>query len=229
MYYLPHPLIQPPATLLEDNLRFTTELIQPPQSYSSESYSNWLPDWMSHLSDISTAILVLPEAASITTPLNYCKWQLYLSEHPDPALTTFFITGITQGFRLGFDSPLVSLKSACKNLAGALQHPTVVEEYITEEVTQHRVIGPLPRSAIPLAHISRFGVIPKRHTPNKWRLVVDLSHPTGHSVNDGIPKTLCSLSYVTVDTAIGHILSMGLGALLAKIDVRETTGRETYL
>ena len=71
-----------------------------------------------------------------------------------------------------------------------------------------------------MAHISRFGVIPKRHTPSKWRLIVDLSYPTSHSVNDGIPKILCSLSYVTVDTAIGHILSMGPGALLAKIDVR---------
>ena len=28
------------------------------------------------------------------------------------------------------------------------------------------------------------------HHHNKWCLVVDLSYPTGHSVNDGIPKTL---------------------------------------
>ena len=71
-----------------------------------------------------------------------------------------------------------------------------------------------------MAHISRFGVIPKCHTPKKWRLIIDLSHPAGHSVNDGIPKSLCSLSYVTVDTAIRHILNTGTGALLAKIDIK---------
>ena len=112
------------------------------------------------------------------------------------------------------------MKSAHKNLDGALQHPSVVNEYITEEILQYRVIGPLPKTSIPMAHISRFGVIPKSNTSNKWRLIVDLSHPAGHSVNDGIPKSLCSLSYVTVDTAINHILSMGPGALLAKIDIK---------
>ena len=96
----------------------------------------------------------------------------------------------------------------------------MVDEYITEEITQHRVIGPLPKATVPMAHISRFGVIPKRHTPNKWRLIIDLSHPAGHSVNDGIPKSLCSLSYVTVDTAIWHILNTGIGTLLAKIDIK---------
>ena len=39
-----------------------------------------------------------PEAANITTPLNHEKWKLYLSDHPDAALTEFFITGLTQGF-----------------------------------------------------------------------------------------------------------------------------------
>lgn len=42
-------------------------------------------------------------------------------------------------------------------------------------------------------------MIPKRHRQNKWRLIVDLSSPEGHSVNDGIDSTTCSLSYVSVD------------------------------
>ena len=28
------------------------------------------------------------------------------------------------------------------------------------------------------------GVIPKQNRPNNWRLIVDLSSPEGHSVND---------------------------------------------
>ena len=58
-------------------------------------------------------------------------------------------------------------------------------------------------------HISRFGVIPKHHQPGKWRLTIDLSHPSDHSVNDGIPKSLCSLSYITIDSAISKILELG--------------------
>ena len=112
------------------------------------------------------------------------------------------------------------LKSARKNLDGALQHPEVVDEYLTAEIAQHRVAGPFIKSTVPRAHISRFGVIPKNHNPNKWRLIVDLSHPTGHSVNDGIPKDLCGLTYITIDTAIKHILTTGPGTLLAKVDIK---------
>ena len=95
---------------------------------------------MSHLSNTPAVVLVPPEAANITI-LKHDKWQLYLSDYPDAALTKFFITGITQEFRLGYNSPLSSLKSAHKNLDGALQHPSVVDEYITEEIVQHRVLA----------------------------------------------------------------------------------------
>ena len=67
---------------------------------------------------------------------------------------------------------LISVK---KNLDCALQHPQMVEEYLLEEVAQHCVAGPFHMSAVPKIHISRFGVIPKNHKPEKWRLIVDLS------------------------------------------------------
>ena len=38
---------------------------------------------------------------------------------------------------------LSPLKPARKNLDGVLQHPVVVYKYITEEIIQHRLIGPL--------------------------------------------------------------------------------------
>ena len=49
---------------------------------------------------------------------------------------------------------------------------------------------------------------------------MDLSHPAGCSINDGIPKDLCSLTYITVDTAINHIITLGPGTLLAKVDIK---------
>ena len=110
----------PLATLLEIDASYVAESDQPSQRSTRESYLEWLPAWMSHLSNIPAVVLVPPEAANITTPLKHDKWQLYLSDYPDAALTKFFITGITQGFRLGYNSPLSSLKSARKNLDGTL-------------------------------------------------------------------------------------------------------------
>ena len=74
-------------------------------------------------------------------------------------------------------------------MAGALQYPSVVEEYLATELSQHRVAGPFNKADVLKAHISRFSVIPKGH-----RLIngVDLSHPTELSINDGISKHLCS-------------------------------------
>ena len=77
--------------------------------------------------------------------------------------------------------------------------------------------GPFPIYAC-VGHVSRFGVIPKNHQPNKWRLIFDLSHPKGYSVNDGIPKELCSMSYITTDDAVRKIVQLGPGSLLANID-----------
>ena len=80
--------------------------------------------------------------------------------------------------------------------------------------------GPYNKKSCPNAHISRFGVIPKCNQQGKWRVIVDLSYPKHHSVNDGIPKHLCSLTYVTVDDAIAKILESGPNTLLAKVDIK---------
>ena len=69
-------------------------------------------------------------------------------------------------------------------------------------------------------HVNRFGVIPKpHHQLGKWRLIVDLSDPSGGSVNDGVDPILCSFAYKTVDDAMRIILHKGKGTLLAKLDL----------
>ena len=163
--------------------------------------------------------LVPPGATAITTPLVQVQWLKYLSNHPSHTLVNFFITGISQGFRLGFNRPLSQHKSAHKNLSSAVIHPEVIDEYLAAEVKKSRRAGPFSKLDVPHAHTSRFGVIPKKYS-QQWRLIVDLSHPVGFSVNDEIPKDLCSLSYITVDIAVQHILSLGPGSLLAKLDVK---------
>ena len=69
-------------------------------------------------------------------------------------------------------------------------------------------------------HISGFGIIPKNHHKSKQRLIVDLLFPLGQSDNDGIPKELGSLKYITIDDVINYIVRMGWGTHLAKIDIK---------
>ena len=96
----------------------------------------------------------------------------------------------------------------------------MIDEYLEEETRLGHVIGPLDAQEVEGIQISRFGVIPKPHKPGQWRLILDLSHPVGLSVNDGIDEKLSSLSYVSVDEIVNTMLSLGQGAMLAKIDVQ---------
>ena len=70
-------------------------------------------------------------------------------------------------------------------------------------------------------HISPLAMIPKKNKPGKWRLIVDLSSPKGHGVNDDINLEYCSLEYATVDMLAELVLQMGPGSLLVKADIKE--------
>ena len=111
------------------------------------------------------------------------------------------------------------VKVSQKKYAVCVRTPRGGGFILAEELDSNRLAGPFPQASIPQAQISRFGVIPKS-SPGKWRLIVDLSHPDHKSVNDGIPKNLCSMYYITVDDAIRKILELGPGTELAKIDVK---------
>ena len=182
-------------------------------------YIIWLKIWKDHLLR-SSPLMISTAAAKIHTLLVAQEWKSHLQGYNNHKLTEFFLAGITQGFKTGFKMGNISLKSVAKNLPGALLHPEVVDKYLQHELSQHRLSGPYPATSCSQAHISRFGVIPKDHQPGKWCLIVDLSHPAGHSINNGIPPSLCSLSYVTVDDAMQNIIKTGPGTSLAKIDIK---------
>ena len=158
------------------------------------------------------------ELRAISTPLRGVVWEEELRAHPDREFVHFLVRGLLHGFRIGFQHGTHSCVSARRNMISALQHTEPIEAYLSKEVGAGRMIGPLPKGFAGV-HVSRFGVIPKLHQPGKWRLITDLSSPKGASVNDGIDPLLCSLSYVSVDDAVRRIISLGSGALLAKLDV----------
>ena len=105
-------------------------------------------------------------------------------------------------------------------MSSATDHPTVVEDYLQAELDHNRIFGPFVHSQCQSVPVCRFRVIPKHHQTNKWRLIVDLSHLADHSINHFIPKSLCGLSYITVDDAISTIIKYGPDTLLAKVDIK---------
>ena len=138
----------------------------------------------------------LPEVlCQISTPASSEVWHRELVGHPDQAFTNYVVQGLEQGFRVGFRYPS-SLLPHKRNMLSAVQHPQVVRDYLKEELALNRVVRfPKPAAEQLGVHCNPIGVIPKKHKPNKWRLIVDLSSPNGASVNDGIDKETCSLSY----------------------------------
>ena len=143
------------------------------------------------------------------------EWNNYA----DQSLLTYVLDGLQNGFHVGFNTASVSLKSVAQNMSSASLQPSVIDDYLHRELAKGRIAGPFSSPLLPHLHISRFGVIPKRHQPGKWRLILNLSSPDGHSVNDGIRKDPFTVQYMKVDDTIDRIMSLGRGTLLAKFDV----------
>ena len=162
------------------------------------------------------------EVRAVLTPLRVREWERALRDHPDKEYTYYLLRGMREGFRVGFERARVTLKSATKNMRSAAEEPDVVEAYLAKERGAGRIIGTLrvPQASFnTMIHVSRFGVIPKPHQPGKWRIIVDLSHPEGRSVNDGVEVKLCSLAYASIDDAAATILRLGRFTELAKLDI----------
>ena len=160
-----------------------------------------------------------PEADLITSPLQAQVWQVLLQDHPDRSLVDYVISGIQEGFHIGFNYPSSLCHSAQRNMFSSREHPAVVSQYIASECHMKRMHGPF--SSLYNIHTSPIGAIPKKHRVGKWCIIVDLSSPEGSSVNDGIDPSLCSMSYITVQDAIQEITKLGKGALLAKLDIKD--------
>ena len=187
-------------------------MLMEPSVPATSPLGNWISSWKARAHMAPYHPSIPPSACRVTTPLVVVMWRQFLQAYPLPEVTAFVIQGLTEGFRVGYDYAHPRLKSAKRNMLSARDHPKVVEDYWANEVELGRVAGPFMGGKIPSLHVSRFGVIPKSHQPNKWRLIVDLSHPPDWSVNTGISRELCSMSYVTIDDAVRKLVSVGKGA-----------------
>ena len=154
----------------------------------------------------------------VSHPLNSGCWEPFLAIHPDQQFAAYLSRGLSHGFHIEFQRD-TRLNSTSKNHRSVLHNPVVVHSHVSEEVKADRLKGPFALTEAAAVHISPIGIVPKTQ-PGKWRLIVDLSHPQGGSVNDGIDPSVCSLKYASVDEAVEVIRRWGPGTLLAKLDLK---------
>ena len=180
------------------------------------SFTGQLRSLAACLSPLPTPPAVLSE---ISTPWDWQAWEDMLHTHPDREFADIIVNEIREGFHIGFEyRRFGGTRSSDRNICSTLEHPDIVDDYLAEDDQRDHVLGPFSQlPAWPLIG-SRFGVIPKRGRENQRRLIVDLSSPEGHSINDSIDPQSCSLSYVTVDNIAARICK--LGEVLADCKVR---------
>ena len=99
---------------------------------------------------VSPAVILPPECSEITSPLKPDVWESYLSAHPDRQFVEYLMDGIRWGFRVGCYANDGALRSATRNMLAADLHPTVIEDYLSNELSCNRLV----EAPSALVHIS---------------------------------------------------------------------------
>ena len=152
------------------------------------------------------------------TPVFVDILEQELVGHPSPDFVSYLLSGLREGFDIGYYGPEGGRIS--RNLLSAEQNPDLVDKYLQEEVKAGRICGPFDKPPLSNFQCQPIGIVPKK-CPGKFRTIMDLSYPAGTSINDFINKEEFSLKYVTVDTAIRFIMELGRGCHISKVDIAQ--------
>ena len=113
-----------------------------------------------------------------------------------------------------------------KNHDSAVEFPETIEAYISKRIRRGHIIGPFQETPFKSRFTtSPLNTVPKRNS-TKRRVILDLSYPVGHSVNDGILKDNfmgfhVKLKYPTVDALARRIFQLGENCYMFKLDLED--------
>ena len=130
------------------------------------------------------------------------------------------MTYIVEGVPLLFDGPL--LDQVYPNWGSCELLRTEVNTYLQYNISRGWKVGPFPTKPFSNFVGSPMGAFSKPSKTGsgvKTRVIHDLSWPPDHSVNTYIPSDLCSVQYVTVDTAVNIVKNLGKHCLMGKLDL----------
>ncbi|XP_055357392.1 uncharacterized protein LOC129602410 [Paramacrobiotus metropolitanus] len=154
--------------------------------------------------------------SNIITPLKAEAFASHLIEHPDQEYVTYVLHILRHGADIGYRGPNRSLSTP--NAASARMYSDHLQSQINTEISLLHSVGPFTSPPFPVFIVNSLGVRPK--PDGKFRILMDMSRPAGESVNDYISKDDYSLAFCTVDDAVRMLITLGVGAFMAKFDLQ---------
>ena len=157
----------------------------------------------------------------VFSALNIAKWRELLQHYPDNVICDFLEFGWPIGY-MSDTLPIFDLRTH----RGALTFPDQVNAYLSKEVQLGRIAGPFDKAPFMQGFVlSPLNTVEKRDSEER-SVIVDLSWPSGHSVNDGIPSDSylgapLSLRYPTIDDIVDAVVTLGRGCYLYEHDLRK--------
>lgn len=150
------------------------------------------------------------------SPINIYKLGANLKKYPNKPDAQFLLSGFQTGFKLNYNGPRLSVRS--HNLLSARQENQILNLKLYEDKYLGRIIGPFPYPPISNLRINPVGLVPKN--TGGWRLITNLSFPSGSSVNDFIDPAVCHVQYSKFDNAVNILQHIGKSAFMAKADIK---------
>ena len=109
----------------------------------------------------------VPLQTNIQTPVNTDLFAAELVGYPFPELAEYLISGLREGFHLGYTGPRFAITP--KNLRSARDNAAQVTEAIIKELSRGHIAGPFPTPPLENLHCSPLEAVPKND--NTWRIV----------------------------------------------------------
>ena len=184
-------------------------------SFQDTNTSSQVCQIPAHVSDKFNQLIV-PLPSKPTTPVNVITLEQELTGYPDMNMVDYLLSGFKQGFRIGYeglDFPLIT-----KNLPSATDNPEQVTAAIIKELERGHTAGLFTQPPFENFRCSLLGAVPKKDGTH--RLIIDLSSPSGLSINDFISKEDYSVTFSKFDDVVSMVKSLGKSALMAKLDIR---------
>ena len=127
--------------------------------------------------------------------------------------------GIKHGFRIGLKGNPPPMP-VCKNSPSAQDNAQVIDEFIQAQTEKGYVVGPFESQQCTEVITNSMAAVLKK-TPGKWCVAVDLSRPSGSSVNNHLRREVTHVAYFSVENAAHLMHFLGPGCLMAKLDIKE--------
>ena len=174
-------------------------LFRPSYDLEADDLQQWA--FQAHLMVRSTGVFNYKKARiRVPTELQADHWRALCNNYQDQKILEY----LEYGFPLCMDRSRFEFNATCENHPSATQYPSDVDAYFRKEVKHQAIVGPCTSIPFPV----HFSPLLTRHKPDDTRrVIVNLSHPQGRSVNDCINDGIYddvtfTLKYPTVDQIV---------------------------